>query len=75
VTATATVTFSGTDPVATNDTATATTTVNAPSSSSSSGGGSSSSGGGGGGSLDWLALGLLGLLLASRGWPRAPARR
>jgi hypothetical protein len=73
VTATATATFSGTDPVATNNTATATTTVNAPSSSGSSSGGGS--GGGGGGSLDWLLAGLLVLLLASRGWPRAPARR
>jgi hypothetical protein len=51
VTATATATFSGTDPVAANNTATASTTVSAaPSSSSSSGGGSSSSGGGGGSS-------------------------
>ena len=76
VTATATATFSGADPVATNNTASASTTVNAPpSSSSSSGGGNSSGGGGGGGRFDWLALGLLGLLLASKGWLPAPARR
>jgi hypothetical protein len=31
--------------------------------------------GGGGGGLDWLALGLLGVLLASRGWLPASARR
>jgi hypothetical protein len=76
VNATATATFAGTDPVAGNNTATASTTVNAPppppaggsSGGGSSGGGSSSSsgGGGGGGRFDWLALGLLGLLLASR---------
>jgi hypothetical protein len=73
VTATATATFSGTDPVAANNSATATTTVNAPPSSGSSSGGGG--GGGGGGRFDWLALGLLGLLLASRGWLRVPARR
>ena len=76
--ATATATFAGTDPDATNNAATANTTVNSPpppsggssssggGSSSSSGGGSSSSGGGGGGRLDWLAVGLLGLLIAGR---------
>lgn len=65
LTATATATFSGTDPAAANNTATATTTVNAA--PSSSGGGSSGGGGGGGGGrFDWLAAGLLGLLLARR---------
>ncbi len=69
VTASVTATSSGTDPVAGNNTAAAATTVNAPpSSSSSSGGGSSGGGGGGGGGgrFDWLAAGLLGLLLARR---------
>jgi hypothetical protein len=50
----------GTDPVITDNHAAASTTVNAAPSSSSSGGG------GGGGSFDWLAAGLLGLLLAGR---------
>ena len=59
------VTFSGTDPVTTNDTATASTVVTAApssssSSSSSSSGGGGSGGGGGGGRFDWLALVLLG---------------
>lgn len=71
--AAATVTFSGTDPVATNNAATANTVVNAPplppAPPISRG-----SGGGGGGSFDWLALTLLGLLAARRrfAW-RAPA--
>jgi uncharacterized membrane protein YgcG len=80
--ASATIGYGGADPVSSNNSASITTTVNAaPSSSSSSGGGSSGGGsssgggGGGGGRFDWLALGLLGLLLASRGWLPASARR
>jgi hypothetical protein len=60
------------DPDTANNRGTLTATV------TSTGGGSSSSsagGGGGGGRFDWLALGLLGVLLASRGWLRASARR
>jgi hypothetical protein len=77
--AVATAAFAGFDPGAPNDRATATTTVVAAppagggssSSSSSSGGG----GGGGGGRFDWLAALLLGSLVVSRGFSRAPARR
>ncbi len=72
VTAEAAVTFSGTDTEAGNNTASATTTVSAPPASSSSSGG-----GGGGGSLDWILVGLLGLLVALRWRSLAPpsARR
>ncbi len=63
-TASATATFGGTDPVSTNNTASASTTINSPPPPPPGSGGGSSSGGGG--SFDWLALGLLGLLLASR---------
>ena len=71
-TATATATFGGVDPVSTNNAATASTTVNTPppppppAGGGNSGGGSSGGGGGGGGGFDWLAVGLLGLLLAGR---------
>jgi hypothetical protein len=50
--------------VTTNDSATATTSVNAPPAPPPSGGGSS--GGGGGGRFDWLAAVLLGGLLLRR---------
>jgi hypothetical protein len=64
----AAVTYGGTDSAAGNNAASASTTINAPTVPQPPGGGGSS--GGGGGRLDWLALGLLGLLLARR---RAPA--
>jgi hypothetical protein len=59
--AVATTTFSGTDSVAANDSATATTTISARPSASSSSGGSSGGGGGGGGGgrFDWLVLAFL----------------
>jgi hypothetical protein len=66
--AVATATFSGTDPVATNNSVTVTTTVNSPPTGGASGGG-----GGGGGRFDWLALALLGAL-AWRRWRTAAAR-
>lgn len=69
VSATAQATFTGgVDPALTNNHATAMTTVNAPPSSSSSSGGGGGGGGGGkggGGRFDWLALGLLGVLVAA----------
>jgi uncharacterized protein DUF11 len=65
-TATAQATFGGTDPVLTNNSATASTAINTQPSSSSSGGGAGGGGGGGGGRFDWLAAGLLGLLLLRR---------
>jgi hypothetical protein len=61
--ATATVTYTGFDPVATNDSATTSITVNAPPAPPSSG---SSSGGGGGGRFDWLAALLLGAVAIRR---------
>ena len=79
-TATATVTFAGTDLVSTNNTASASTTVNAPPPPPPppppAGGGNNGGGGGGGGRFDWLAIGLLGLLLAGRRLKtrRAPLR-
>jgi hypothetical protein len=60
--AVATATFAGTDLVATNNAATANTTVNVPPAPPRSGGG----GGGGGGRLDWLALLLLASLVYGR---------
>ncbi len=62
------------DPDASNNHATLTASVTAPGASSSSSG-SGSGGGGGGGRFDWLALASLGVLLASRGWLPASARR
>jgi hypothetical protein len=72
VSADASVSIDGNDSATANNAANLAITVAAPPPSSS---GSSGGGGGGGGRFDWLALGLLGLLLASRGWTRAPARR
>ena len=86
VTATATVTFAGTDPVSTNNTASASTTVNAPPTPpppptpTPAGGGNNAAGRRQqwrwGGRFDWLAIGLLGLLLAGRRLKtrRAPLR-
>ncbi|HKU89568.1 MAG TPA: hypothetical protein VJP84_07225 [Steroidobacteraceae bacterium] len=80
---TATATFAGSDPDDTNNAATASTTVNAPASpppsgggggGGGSGGGGSGGGGGGGGRFDWMAVGLLGLLVAGRRRISAPAR-
>jgi hypothetical protein len=62
--ATATVTYTGFDPVATNDSATASITINAPPAPPSSG--SSGGGGGGGGRFDWLAALLLGAVAIRR---------
>jgi photosystem II stability/assembly factor-like uncharacterized protein len=74
---TATVNYSGTDSVAANNTATASTTINAPAPPPPSGGGGG--GGGGGGRLDWLLAALLGVLLARRQLrllaPAHPVRR
>ena len=57
--ASATVTFTGTDAVNTNNSGTASTTILAPPAPPRSGGG-------GGGRFDWLFLGLLGLFLTLR---------
>jgi len=61
------------DPDSANNKGTLAASVTSP--GGGGGSSSSSSSGGGGGRVDWLALGLLGLLLASRGRPRATARR
>ena len=59
--ATATATFAGTDPVTTNNAATANTTVNVPPAPTPP-----RSGGGGGGRFDWLLAALLALLAFRR---------
>jgi len=69
------VSIDGNDSATANNTANVAIAVAAPPPPASGGGGGASSGGGGGGRFDALALALLGLLLASRGWLPASARR
>ena len=75
VTVDASASIDGSDTTPANNAAAVAVSVAAPPPASGGGGGSSGGKGGGGGRFDWLALGLLGVLLASRGSTRAPAHR